>query len=147
MKISDVILDKEIEERRITTIKVSKSSQIKINLDTLTRLIKEILKLKSQKISAILKTKGIEEELAGQIFVNLLKYSPSDKEQYLTHRESLAAFLSKYVIIKWKGIKHRKTATYKNPHEIFFSLLINQPKIIDMLLERGLEEFKKRSQK
>ncbi|TGN37553.1 hypothetical protein E5Q11_17630, partial [Marinobacter confluentis] len=71
MKISDVILDKESEEREKTTIKVSQSGQIKINLDTLTRLIKEILKLKNQKISAILKTRGIEGKLAGQIFINL----------------------------------------------------------------------------
>lgn len=141
MKISDVIFDKKSENRKEKIIKISDNSQIKINLENLTRLIREIINLKDNKVSAIQKTKGIEKNKALEIFINLLNYSPSPKEQSLTHKESLADFLSKHVIIKWKGIKHRKIKNSKQKQRIFYKLLMSQPQTFEIILNIGLKEY------
>ena len=141
MKISDIITDKEKSDRREIAINLKNKNIIRINAKNLIRLIKEINNLIDKKISAIQQTKEIDSEKASEIYLNILKNSPSSKEVNLTDKEILAKFISKHVIVGWKGIKHRKIEKQNEKNHIFYRLLINQPDVLEEILKIGVREY------
>ncbi|WP_161487088.1 hypothetical protein, partial [Marinobacter sp. EhN04] len=129
------------QEKELRVLKINEKIKLKVNLRNLNFLIRELMEMKNSKVSAIKKTKGIDSKTATDLFINLLKDSPSEKERALTRRESLSEYIAKHVIVNWKGLKTNNQNKEHQKTQVFYSLLLRNPKILKKILNIGISEY------